>query len=99
MIQIVLASNRGKQHAIVRQVCGAGKDRLIYKENSRFTLCSVDNNVEAVMLMGTNSIMLLKWWTTNGMPMLWRRLITKSERSDKLTSRLLLSEFIKQEHT
>jgi len=31
--------------------------------------------------------------------MLWRRLITKSESSDKVTSRRILCQFINQEHS
>jgi len=78
-LQIFVAGYGDKRHCIVRQVCSAGVDRIIYDENSRFTLCSMDDDVEAVMLKGVSSVQSLTWWTNNGKRMVWRRLINKHD--------------------
>jgi len=61
ILQIFVLGNGDKQHGIVRPVCSAGVDRFIYDEKSRFTLCSIDGDVEAVMLKGRSSIQSLTW--------------------------------------
>jgi len=68
-LQIVVAGNGDKQYGIVRRVDSAREDRLIYDENSRLTLCSMDDDVEAVMLKGVGSVQSLTWWTNDGKSM------------------------------
>jgi len=81
-LQIVLSGNGDEQCAIVRRVGSAGKDRLIYDEDSRFTLCSMDDDVEAVMPKRASNMQWLKWWRNDGKPMLWRRLTKKHATMD-----------------
>jgi len=96
-LQIVLGGIGDKQHAIARGVCSAGEDLLIYDENSRFTLCSVNDDVEAVMLKGVSSVQRLTWWKNDGEPMVWRRLINKHEAMQELTLSRISREFSEQE--
>jgi len=84
--QIVLAAYKDIHYAIVR-VFSTGEERFIYDENSRFTLCSVDDGVEAVMLKGTSSLQWLTWWRNDGKPILWRRMTNKLEPVENLTQR------------
>jgi len=83
-LQIFVAGNGDQQHGIVRQVSSAGVDRFIYDENSRFTLCSMDDHVEAVMLKGVSSVQSLTWWTNDGKRIVWRRLSNKHEAMEEL---------------
>jgi len=93
-LQILITGNGDKQHGIVRRVCSAGEDSFIYDENSRFTLCSKDDDVEAVMLKRVNSVQSLRWWTNAGEPMVWRRL---PKAMDDLTLSRVSREFSEQE--
>jgi len=97
ILQILIASNGDKQHGIVRQVCSAGEDRFIFDEDSRFTLCTKDDIVEAVMLKCVCSAQSLRWWTNAGKPMVWRRLSNKPEVMDELTLSQVSREFSEQE--
>jgi len=93
-LQVLIAGNGDKQHGIVRRVCSSGEDRLIYDENSRFTLCSKDDDIEAVMLKRVNIAQSLRWWTNDGKAMVWRRL---HEAKDELTLSRVSREFSEQE--
>jgi len=66
-----------EQYAIVRRVCSDGDalpDQFIYDEADRFTLCSVDENVEAVLRKGMNMKHSVSWDNVNGgNPIIWRR--------------------------
>jgi len=76
-IQIVLAAKGGQQYAVVRRVCSGAEavpDQLIYEDVRRFTLCSLDGYVEAVMLKGTNMKHNLTWYTNNGTWVVWMRM-------------------------
>jgi len=92
-LQIVLAAHGHWQYAIVRRVCSAGEDRLSYEENSRFTLCSMGDDVEAIMLKGTSNMQSLTWWKNDGKAILWRRMINKPVTMDETTLRRMSIEF------
>jgi len=96
-LQIVLQGSGDKQCAIVRKACSAGEDRLIYDEDSRFTLCSMDDDVEAVMLKGGSSTQPLTWWRNDGKPMRWRRLIKNHENLETGTFSRAPKESLEQE--
>jgi len=96
-LQIVLPGNGDKQRAIVRRVRSAGEDRFIYDEEYRFTLCSMDDDVEAVMLKRASSWQSLKWWRNDGKPMLWLRLNKKHKTIDTQTLSRISREFSEQE--
>jgi len=65
------------QYAIVRIVCSDGEalpDQFIYQEATRFTLCSVNGNVDAELRRGCNMKHTVKWENThNGSQIVWRR--------------------------
>jgi len=99
-LQIFVAGNGHKQHGIVRRVCSAGEDRFIYDEKSRFTLCSMDDDVEAVMLKGVSSlssVQSLTWWTNDGKRMVWRRWINKHVAMEEQTLARTSKEFSERE--
>jgi len=99
-LQIFVAGNGHKQHGIVRRVCSAGEDRFIYDEKSRFTLCSMDDDVEAVMLKGVSSlssVQSLTWWTNDGKRMVWRRWIYKHVAMEEQTLARTSKEFSERE--
>jgi len=96
-LQIILPGNGNKQCAIVRRVCSAGEDRLIYEEGCRFTLCSLDDDVEAVVLKSGSSTQLLTWWRNDGKPMHWRRSNENHEAMETGTSSPAQSEILDQE--
>jgi len=64
-------------YAIVRRVCSDGEalpDQFIYQEPNRFTLCSVDGNVDAELRRGSNMKHTITWENShNGSPIVWRR--------------------------
>jgi len=64
-------------YAIVRRVCSDGEalpDQFIYQEPTRFTLCSVDGNVEAEFARGSNMRYTVKWQNAfDGSQTVWRR--------------------------
>jgi len=66
-----------EQYAIVRRVCSDGEalpDQFIYQEPARFTLCSVDGKIEAVMMKGSNMKHSVKWQKVeDGGFTVWRR--------------------------
>jgi len=70
-------SENEEQYAIVRRVCSDGEalpDQFIYQEPNRFTLCSVNGNVEAEMRRGCNMKHTVKWQNSHsGVQTVWRR--------------------------
>jgi len=88
-LQIFVAGNGHKQHCIVRRACSAGENRIICDEISRFTLCSMDGDVEAIMLKGVSSVQSLTWWTNDGKRMVWRRLRTLARTSREFSEQEL----------
>jgi len=64
-------------YAIVRRVCSDGEalpDQFIYQEENRFTLCSVNGNVDAELRRGSNMKHTVKWENSlNGRQIVWRR--------------------------
>jgi len=73
-LAIVLALQGHQQLAIVRRLYPSGEDRLIYQWNSRFALCLLDGDVEAIMLKGVSTMQLLTWYRNDGKPTFWRRI-------------------------
>jgi len=65
------------QYAIVRIVCSDGEalpDQFIYQAPDRFTLCSVNGDVDAELKRGCNMKHTVKWENThNGSQIVWRR--------------------------
>jgi hypothetical protein len=58
-VKIIVPTVRAEeeQYAIVRRVCDDGDalpDQFIYDEPTRFTLCTVNGNVEAFLRKGSN---------------------------------------------
>jgi len=63
-------------YAIVRRVCYDGEalpDQFIYEEKVRFTLCSTDGRVLAMMPKGINMKHSVKWEKKDGSEVIWRR--------------------------
>lgn len=86
-LQVVLAARGDWQYAIVQRLGSVGEQRLIYDEDSRFTLCSLDDNVVAVMLKGASAMHSLTWYNNDGSLTLWRRIGNKSLAINKQASR------------
>jgi len=75
-IQIVLAGEDDRQYAVVQRVCSTAEpiwDKLIYDDNLRLTLCSLNGYIEAVMLKRSILKESLIWWTNYGTRLVWRR--------------------------
>jgi len=76
LIQVVLSVEAGSECAVVRN-CNPGinsfVEQRIYEEESRFTLCSVDGYVKAVMLKGTNMRFSVAWYANDGRCVVWQR--------------------------
>jgi len=70
-------SENEEQYAIVRIVCSDGEalpDQFIYQEQNRFTLCSVNGDVDAELRRGCNMKHTVKWENVhNGSQIVWRR--------------------------
>jgi len=66
-----------EQYAIVRRVCCDGEalpDQFIYQEPNRFTLCSINGDVDAELTRGCNMKYTVKWNNShNGSQIVWRR--------------------------
>jgi len=64
-------------YAIVRRVCSDGEalpDQFIYQEPNRFTLCSVNGNVDAELRRGCNMKHTITWENPlNQSSIVWRR--------------------------
>lgn len=66
-----------QQYAIVRRVCDDGEalpDQFIYEEQLRFTLCSTDGKMNAMMPKGINMKHSVKWEKRDGGEVIWRRI-------------------------
>jgi len=95
-LEIVLAAQGDQQYAIVRRLSPSGEDRLIYEENSRFTLCVLNGDVEAIMLKGVSSMQWLTWYRNDGKPTFWRRTTSNPAVVGKPTSRRKSKEFLRE---
>jgi len=84
ILRIVVATEGDDEYAIVRRF-GAGEDRILYVEDTRFTLCSLNDDVEAVALKGVGKMHSLTWYKNDGKPTFWRR-IYKPVTADGLNS-------------
>jgi len=92
-VQIVLAARGDWQYAIVQRSGSVLDQRLIYDEDSRFTLCSLGDHVEAVMLKGRSTMHSLTWYNNDGTLTLWRRIGDKSLAVNNPASRRMSIEF------
>jgi len=76
LIEVELSVEAGSECAVVRN-CNPGinsfVEQRIYEEESRFTLCSVDGYVKAVMLKGTNMRFSVAWYANDGRCVVWQR--------------------------
>jgi len=74
---VPIVSEKEVPYAIVRRVCSDGEalpDQFIYQEPNRFTLCSVNGNVDAELRRGCNMKYTVTWENSiNGSPIVWRR--------------------------
>jgi len=69
-------SEIAQPYAIVRRVCDDGEalpDQFIYEEKLRFTMCTTDGNVVAMMPKGINMKHCVKWEKKDGSEVIWRR--------------------------
>jgi len=69
-------SENAQPYAIVRRVCDDGEalpDQFIYEEKLRFTMCTADGNVVAMMPKGINMKHFIKWEKKDGSEVIWRR--------------------------
>jgi len=92
-VEVVLAARGDYQYATVQRKGSVWDQRLIYDEDSRFTLCSLDDNVEAVMLKGTSTMHSVTWYNNDGTLTLWRRIGNKSLALNNQASRRMSREF------
>jgi len=76
LIRVVLTVDAGNEYAVVRNDnpgINSFVEQRIYDEESRFTLCSVDGYVKAVMLKGTSMRYSVTWYANDGTCVVWRR--------------------------
>jgi len=92
-LEIKLATQGDWQGAIVQRLGSVGDQWLIYDEDSRFTLCSLDDHVEAVMLKGRNTRHSLTWYRNDGTITLWRRIGNQSLAMNSQALRRISTEF------
>jgi len=76
-VSVPTVSENEAQYAIVRRVCCDGEalpDQFIYQEQNRFTLCSVNGNIDAELRRGCNMKHAVKWQNSHdGSQIVWRR--------------------------
>merc|ERR1719233_106765 len=76
-VSVPTVSESEVPYAIVRRVCNDGEalpDQFIYQEQNRFTLRSVNGNVDAELRRGSNMKHTVKWENSvNGSQIVWRR--------------------------
>lgn len=73
-IQVELVSDGNFQYGRVRRQSGeAATEQLIKEEDTRFTLCSVDGFVLAVMVKGRIMRQSVTWYANDGSKIVWRR--------------------------
>jgi len=74
-LQVELSSTANQQYLIVRTSLKKqyASDQYIYEEDSRFTLCSADGTVMAVMLKGMSMKQYVTWFANDGSRIVWRR--------------------------
>jgi len=92
-LEIKLATQGDWQLAIVQRLSSVGDQWLIYDEDSRFTLCSKDDHVEAVMLKGTNTMHSLTWYNNDGTLTLWQRMGNRSSAMNHQALERMSAEF------
>jgi len=75
-VRITLPPQRNQQYAVVWRVYPNAEDvaeQTIYENESRFTLCSLDGILEAVMFKGCNTKNHVMWYSNDGSLSVWRR--------------------------
>jgi len=93
-IDIVIVGHGDQRHALVRNTCPdieSSTCQIIYEEESRFTLCSMDGYVQAIMLKGSTVKDCVKWYTNDGTWIIWRRavfnnMVTPSSKQNSMQS-------------
>jgi len=83
ILRIVVTTEGDEEYAIVRRL-GAGEDRILYDEETRFTLCSLNDDVEAVAMKGVGNMHTLTWYKNDGKSTFWGR-VYKPVTTDGLT--------------
>jgi len=92
-LEIKLATQGDWQWAIVQRLGSIGDQWLIYDEDSRFTLRSMDDHVKAVMLKGTNIMHSLSWYNNDGTLTLRRRMGNRSSLMNYQALQRMSTEF------
>lgn len=80
-IELVIVDYGDERRALVRNACSekeAFTHEISYEQDSRFTLCSMDGSVEAVMLKGSIGKDFIKWYTNDCTWVIWRRVVFNS---------------------
>jgi len=76
LIQVELVSDGDLQYGRVHRKCASGElvtEQLIKEEDTRFTLCSVDGFVLAVMVKGRIMRQSVTWYANDGSKIVWLR--------------------------
>merc|ERR550534_315383 len=80
-IELVIVGWGDERRALVRNACSEKESfthQISYEQDSRFTLCSMDGYVEAVMLKGSIVKDFVKWYTNDCTWVIWRRVVFNS---------------------
>jgi len=80
-IELVIVGYGDQRRALVRNACSEKESfthQISYEQESRFTLCSMDGDVEAVMLKGSIVKDFVKWYTNDCRWVIWRRVVFNS---------------------
>jgi len=92
-IDIVIVGHGDQRHALVRNTCPDKElpHQIIYEQESRLTLCSIDGYVQAIMLKGSIMRDCVRWYSNDGTWIIWRRVVfnnmmTPSSRRNSMRS-------------
>jgi len=97
-IQVVLSVQDSQQYAIVRRWLEWSwtkeiPDYLIYDEDTRFSLCSQDGFVKAVIMKRMIEKNTLNWYTNDGTRIVWRRAVSEVPTPNKSRRNSTASQF------
>jgi len=79
--ELVIVGYGDQRRALVRNACTEKEPfthQISYEQDSRFTLCSMEGHVEAVMPKGSIAKDFVKWYTNDCRWVIWRRLVLNS---------------------
>jgi len=88
-IEVIIVGQGDQRRALVRNACSqelSFTHQIIYEQDSRFTLCTMDGHVEAVMLKGSIVKDFMKWYTNDGTWVIWRRIVFDGTLMSELTN-------------